>query len=482
MNLRVTPNLFVTQAQQAAALHTRNLSELQLQASTGLRLLRPSDDPVAIRTVLASKAQSARIDTQLNNIQTARQRLDQGVTNLLDANNILTSAKQLAFDGRQSIDPVERQTLAAQVDRLLDRLVQTANADESGKYLFGGESNESQPFELTGSGANASVRYQGANIRGTITTTSGASIDSLYTGREIFQSQSRGDTIVLGNTGAAVGTAADSGVGGATLSVAHTSTSFAAGSGVLTGTDSATGDTVLGPAGAHKLTIVDTSGTGAFGTISLDGGPEVNFTAADTNLLVTSGTGDKVYLDTTAITAGFSGDVDITGTGTLSTDGGATTIPIDFSANQQVVNSVTGQVTNIDSSGILRAGEASVEFSGTADAFTVLKQLREDLLNTRGLSNEELGDALNRRVADLDRHRDNILTIVGDQSATLESLEATQQRLEEVQLNLAGVISDRESADMVEVVLNLQNEQNMLQYTFATTSRLFDINLLNFLR
>src|SRR5439155_11953260 len=100
----------------------------------------------------------------------------------------------------------------------------------------------------------------------------------------------------------------------------HTSTTYQAGSGVQTGSGSAAGDTVIGPAGAHQLTIVDTSGTGAAGTVSLDGGPAVAFTNADTNLKVSGPNGQVVFVDTTAITANFNGTVNITANGTVSVD------------------------------------------------------------------------------------------------------------------------------------------------------------------
>ena len=41
MTFRVTPNSWFSQALQAAALHTSQLSKLQQQASTGVRLLKP---------------------------------------------------------------------------------------------------------------------------------------------------------------------------------------------------------------------------------------------------------------------------------------------------------------------------------------------------------------------------------------------------------------------------------------------------------
>ena len=45
---------------------------------------------------------------------------------------------------------------------------------------------------------------------------------------------------------------------------------------------------------------------------------------SDTNLKVSAPNGDVVYVNTTAVVPGFSGNVDITADGMLSVDGGTT--------------------------------------------------------------------------------------------------------------------------------------------------------------
>jgi ABC-2 type transport system permease protein len=144
-------------------------------------------------------------------------------------------------------------------------------------------------------------------------------------------------------------------IGGA-VAVKHVLTTYAGTSGVAPGTSSARRDTVIGPAGAHKLTIKDTSGKGTAGTVSLNGAKPVNFTNTDANLKVTGPDREVVYIDTTKIAAGFNGTVDITATGTLSSDNGLSTIPIDFTEKQVVKNQVTREQIRVDSRKIRKAG------------------------------------------------------------------------------------------------------------------------------
>jgi flagellar hook-associated protein 3 len=484
MTFRVTPNSWFSQALQAAALHTSQLSKLQQQASTGVRLLKPSDDPQAMKATLQAQLQDSRLTTELANINAVKNRLNTGVAQLTDANDIFARARQIALQGNQATDPTELEVLAKDVDRLLERLVAIANSQVDGEYLFGGASMTSQPFVVSGdlqNGESVTVRYDGSDQPLRTVIGADTSYESLYSGADAFLGRSRGQTLIIGTTGAAAGAGTDTATGTGTLEVRHTATSYAAGSGVAAGTQSATGDTILGPAGSHVLHLVDTSGTGASGTVSLNGGTTVTFTNAMTNLAVVGPGGETVYIDTSTITAGFSGDIAITATGSLSVDGGRTVTPINFSANQQVTDSLTGAVTNIDSSAIRRTGTDQVEYQGTADAFQTLLALRDDLRNTRQLSTSQLHDAMARRLTDLDRVSDNILQVVGEQSVQLENLDALAHRAQDLQVTAQQNVSDNSAADMAQVAIRLQNEQLMLQFTYAAVSRLLQQSFLDFI-
>lgn len=484
MPFRVTPSIFISQAIQGARTHSAELLKLQQQASTGLRIHRPSDDPAAVRTLLAEKVKNVRFDAQLGNIQTARTHLNVSVTQLLEANSILVKAKDVALQANQLLDASEAEILASEIDVLIDRMLSIANTQDDSRYLYSGTDVSTAPFYVSATnnqGAPSQISYAGSGQNVEVPIGAGITVETLYSGAAVFQQRLRESTLVLGVTGAAAGTGTDSAVGQGILTVRNTSTSYAAGSGVQAGISSVGGDTVIGATGTHVLTINDTSGTGASGTVSINGGPAVAYTSSDSDLKVTGPGGEVIYIDTTAITAGFNGTVDIAAAGTLSTDGGSTEIAIDFSANQVVTNSATGTVTNIDSTGIHIAGSDHIEYVGTADAFGVLIELRDELRNVRQLPQDQWHDAIERRIADLDRVREDILRIIGQQSVSLENLDALERRSQDLQLETHNVISQLESADISEVVINLQNEQNLLQFTFAATSVVMDQSLLNFL-
>lgn len=486
MDLRVTQQVSYSRSIETAKQLNARLAILQQQVSTGKRILLPSDDPLGSVTLLGNNAQIQRLDSQLGNIADARTSLNLGVSAMQQSANIMSSAREIAIEGAQSgSDPTAYEALAQQVDTLVNRLLDESNSQNAGRYLFGGTATNTPPFRVattTSDGKPLTVVYQGGSEPAQEVVGTTRTVESLSVGSDVFQPRQRGPTVITGQTGAAPGTGTDSATAQGSLLVRHTLTTYGPGSGVTAGTSSATGDTIIGSSGTHRLTITDTSGTGASGVVSLDGGPPTAFTNTDTNLKVSGPNGDFVYVNTTAITPGFSGDAAIAADGTLSVDGGVTEIAIDFSSNQVVTNGETGAVTNVNSASIRRIGADNLEYTGTYDAFQALIALRDDLRNTRGLNSTAQIASISSRVGELERVHAGILDAVGKQSVSLQNLDALEQRIGDVKLEMQKHSTELESVDLSEAVLGLQNQQTLLQLTFASAARIFDQSLLNFLK
>jgi len=486
MTMRVTPFLQISQAISSIESQSNQLNQLEQEASTGSRLLTPSVDPVATVSVLAENTQNQQLTTYMDNIQTAQTSLNASVSALQQANNIFTQAEQIASEGSNSTnDATSNEALATQVDTLINSLLSVANTQNGNTYLFGGTASNQAPFSVASTnsaGLPQSIVYNGSAQRASVIIGQEQTVNTLYPGSQIFQQQTRGTTTYQGTTGAAVGTGTDSATGQGTLLVAHTATTYQAGSGIQPGSSSAAADTILGPNGSHKLTVVDTSGTGAGGTVSLDGGPAIAFTNADTNLKVTGPTGSVVYVNTTAITPGFSGSVAIAASGTLSVDGGATSVPINFSSNQVVANGSTGAVTNVNSSNIQSTGTELLTYTGTYDAFQALTALRDDLRNTSGLTQNQQVQAISQSLSELKRVQQGITNVVGEQSDSLQQMQSLSSYLSQSQLNTQKQISNLQAADVTQVVVGLQSQQNIMQLTLATVPMILNTSLLNFLK
>jgi flagellar hook-associated protein 3 len=487
MFYRVTQSQMSATARNYLSQQASELYNVQKQISSGVKIHRPADDPAAMRRSLIQKDRIERLEAHETSITHVKSRVQQAQVHLLDANTLLTKAREIALQAPQLTDDSERRILAAELNGLLEQMGSLANATDESGYLFSGTAANTRPFTITTSDSGATQYGGRSGYAGTSANTElhiAGDVDrqALLPGSLVFQPMAREATVLIGNTGASIGTGTDSATGTRTLIVSHTSTTFSAGSGVQSGASAANGNTVIGATGVNSLQIIDTSGTGASGTISLNGGDPVSFTSGMTDLLVTGPGGEKIYLNTSSITAGFNGTVNLTSTGTMSIDGGLTSTPITFDPNQQVTDSRDGTVVNLNTVAIRRAGSDQLEFPGTSDVFNVLRELRDDLLNTRNLETSALNASLNRRLGDVERVQDHVLDMIGVQSVSLEQIERLEERTGDLKLAEKLEYGDTIAADVTAAALRLQELNNLQQFTMAAVGQLLTPNLLSYIQ
>jgi flagellar hook-associated protein 3 len=476
MAIRVTPAITVTQLLKQSAIHQTNISKLQQQIASGQRISRPSDDPLGTKTILSRTALVGQFETQERTLNQAADRLNQANTELLSSTDLLVRARDIASQARSALDESELRNYASEIDTILRQVRDTGNAQFDGQYLFSGDTANTPPYSVTGD----DYSYSGSSSSLKVSFFGKSSLEVVYSGQRVFGSTDRQGTFISDVTGAKPGAGTNTSTENTQLIVRHTATTFTAGSGVAAGTSSVNGDSIIGAMGDHTLTIDDTSGTGAFGTISLNGGPPVAFDSSQTDLVVSGPNGEIVHLNTTAITAGFSGTIDIAGAGTLSADGGATEVPIDFTT-AQAVTTADGKTTFIDSTGITRTGADEVEYVGVTNVFQALADLRDEILNVRNLPASEWQDALTRRVDEVARHHSHILEVVGSQAQTLKTIQDIGDRLGELTLDAKQRLSEVAATDVPAAAIALQEAQNLLQYSYAVTAQVFNTSLLDYM-
>ena len=286
---RVTSQTYVQQTLASIQQNSRRSAELQAAITSGLKIQAPSDDPVAFREWKLTESEIQRMDSYLKNIQSVRSRLDNQVSQMIKIKELMTRAKTLALEAPGSSD---RNLLATEIAQLRSSLFTSVNERVNGRYLFAGAAYDRPPFAQQTVDDRTVVVYQGSTTISTTLTGDDLLSTVNLVGSEIFGGAAAGGPVIMaGPSQVAPGVSGSNGSGVDQLIVAHGTTSYAAGSGVQPGLESASRDTVIGPPGTHRLTINDLSGTGAAGTVSLNGGPEFNFSSSDTNLAVRGAAG-----------------------------------------------------------------------------------------------------------------------------------------------------------------------------------------------
>jgi len=181
------------------------LSELQGQISTGKRVQKASDDPVAAVLSEAAQNRLTRVKADQRALETSKTSITQGESALGQAGSILQDVRDLLLSaGNGSYGPNEYKDIALQIEGMRDQLLAVANQkDSSGRTLFGGLGGAGAPFVDSFGPSGNGVTFQG--LRGQ-EATGNNSLPQSFDGNAVFMRVPQGNgsfvlSLSAGNTG-----------------------------------------------------------------------------------------------------------------------------------------------------------------------------------------------------------------------------------------------------------------------------------------
>jgi flagellar hook-associated protein 3 FlgL len=123
----------------------------QQQAGSGLRVQKPSDDPVAAAAARRETSRKALADAGVSATDAASTQLEGTDSALNDVFASLTSARDLAVGNASSTASAENRTAAAsQVRMIRDQMVALGNTNVGGRYVFSGYRDQAPAFSENG--------------------------------------------------------------------------------------------------------------------------------------------------------------------------------------------------------------------------------------------------------------------------------------------------------------------------------------------
>lgn len=126
---------------------SERMSKLQIETATGKRLNRASDDPTAIHPALDARSQVTISERYIDTIDSGLHRVDNMDSQFEHIENILQRVREIAISAvNGSLGSEVLQTYADEVGQLKAELIDTANAQVDGKYLFAGYQTTTKPF------------------------------------------------------------------------------------------------------------------------------------------------------------------------------------------------------------------------------------------------------------------------------------------------------------------------------------------------
>jgi flagellar hook-associated protein 3 len=184
--MRITTNMISDRIVYNMQRNLRRYFVMQTQLASGRRLNTPSDDPVGTQRDLLYRAELARNEQYQKNIERALNWTQTYDSVLADLKDLVSSAKEIAISMANGVyDAAAREGAANEVQSILDRLLQLANTEQEGNFIFSGFKTDSEPLLSSSNG----VTYQGDTGRLEFEIDASSRLTVNLTARDVFLKQ-----------------------------------------------------------------------------------------------------------------------------------------------------------------------------------------------------------------------------------------------------------------------------------------------------
>lgn len=139
------------------------IERLYQEVSTGVRVSRPSDDPLSAQQILDLNGLLEDGEQYAKNISTGTTYLSSMESALSGMGDALIRVKELALGAANgTLGSAQRESVRKEVLQLREQLITLGNSQINGRYVFSGFRNDVPPFDANGvySGGDGDLRIQ----------------------------------------------------------------------------------------------------------------------------------------------------------------------------------------------------------------------------------------------------------------------------------------------------------------------------------
>lgn len=206
--MRITDNMRLFNVGRNLSQLSSRQAEASDQASSGLKVRKPSDDPVAAAKLARISASLEQASAFRKTIGLTRDDVASAEGALTESIDLLARAREIAIQGANgSMNAENRAVLAQEAASLRTQLIALANTKGSTGYLFAGNRTQTPAFDAAGS-------YQGDAGTRDIEVAPGVLVSVGTSGEEAFAGSSGGvnvfdelanlESALLANSGALI--------------------------------------------------------------------------------------------------------------------------------------------------------------------------------------------------------------------------------------------------------------------------------------
>jgi flagellar hook-associated protein 3 FlgL len=129
--------------------NAQSMSNTQQQLATGRKLNKPSDDPVGMTYSLRYRSELSSNDQYQRNVDSAVSWLEFNDTVLGQAGDVVQKIRELTVQASTGTNPQSAlDSINEEVMQLKEQLVDIANSQINGKYIFNGQTYDKKPYDF----------------------------------------------------------------------------------------------------------------------------------------------------------------------------------------------------------------------------------------------------------------------------------------------------------------------------------------------
>ena len=191
MGVRITQQVLVDSVLSDIRNAQRRLARTQRTLATGKRINTPSDDPIGTARALDLRSTISGTNQFMVNVRDATTFASESESTLRTVIDSLHRARELTLQGATgTINQEQRDTIALEINEILESVVDLANTDSNNRYLFSGTRTRITPFQATVdpvSGEITAVSYAGNSDHFSVQVSPGITVEVNEPGDLVFQ-------------------------------------------------------------------------------------------------------------------------------------------------------------------------------------------------------------------------------------------------------------------------------------------------------
>lgn len=147
MSLRVTQSMMNAQLLRNISNNMNRLNGLQNQLSTGMKINKPSDDPVGITFSLRYRSELDANDQYISNVSSTLSMLEFTDSTIGQAGDIMQRARELLVRGANgALEQTSLDSIKVEIKQLYNQMVEIGNSQFNGKQIFNGQLTGDKPY------------------------------------------------------------------------------------------------------------------------------------------------------------------------------------------------------------------------------------------------------------------------------------------------------------------------------------------------